>query len=215
MPGRAAMLLDDLRIIKLSERESGRLTEVPQDLYGKIQEYILQLQERVLACHDPFSDQAQTLIDEVMAIREKKHDIFKFRVEKVVSLALTHIQDEITNKDEMKKMLPEEREMYDGIIRELEKGKTALFGEAARGIPPGVVPAEGEGLAAACTPEAAGPPEEAMVLVRILTDMEPFMGVDGRVYRLKAEDIVALPGKNAGVLIDRNIALDVMKESEG
>jgi DNA replication factor GINS len=45
--------------------------------------------------------------------------------------------------------------------------------------------------------------------------MEPFMGVDGRIYRLKAEDVVTLPSRNAGVLIDRNIALDVMKTPEG
>jgi len=42
--------------------------------------------------------------------------------------------------------------------------------------------------------------------------MEPFMGVDGRTYRLKAEDVVTLLSKNAGVLIDRNIAVGVMKE---
>ena len=54
-----------------------------------------------------------------------------------------------------------------------------------------------------------------MVLVRVLSDMEPFMGVDGRVYSLKAEDVVTLPPKNAGVLIDRNIALDVMRAPQG
>jgi DNA replication factor GINS len=40
--------------------------------------------------------------------------------------------------------------------------------------------------------------------------MEPFMGVDGRIYHLKAEDVVTLPSKNAGVLIDRNMAEGVV-----
>jgi DNA replication initiation complex subunit (GINS family) len=31
---------------------------------------------------------------------------------------------------------------------------------------------------------------------------------------LKAEDVVTLPGKNADVLIDRNIAKDVMKGTQ-
>jgi DNA replication factor GINS len=44
--------------------------------------------------------------------------------------------------------------------------------------------------------------------------MEPFMGVDGRIYHLKAEDVVTLPEKNAGVLVDRNIAVDVMNQPE-
>jgi DNA replication factor GINS len=49
-----------------------------------------------------------------------------------------------------------------------------------------------------------------MVMVRIVSDMEPFMGVDGRIYHLKAEDVVTLPERNAGVLIDRNIALNII-----
>lgn len=204
------MPLDDLRIIILNERESGRLTDVPPDMYRKIQEYITQLQERVLACNDPFSDQAQTLIDEVIAVRENKRDIFKFRIEKVVSLALNHIEDEITNRDELKRMLTEEREMYDGIIRVLEAGKAALSGEVARTPPAGGVAAAGAAPEGACIPEPLRAPEEAMVLVRILSDMEPFMGVDGRIYHLKAEDVVTLPSRNAGVLIDRNIALNII-----
>jgi len=206
------MLLDELAIIIMNERESGRLTDVPPVLYRRVQEHIIRLQEQVLACRDPFSDQAQTLIDEVMAIREKKHDIFKFRVEKVVSLALTHVQDEVTNRDEMKRMLPEEREMYDGILRELEKGKAALFGQAGRGVPSEATPPGDMAPAAAGITRAVRPPGGSMVLVRILSDMEPFMGVDGRVYELKAEDVVTLPEKNAGVLIDRNIALNIMPE---
>jgi len=39
--------------------------------------------------------------------------------------------------------------------------------------------------------------------------------VDGRTYRLKAEDVVTLPPKNAEVLIDRNIAVGVMREPGG
>ena len=206
------MLLDELAIIIMNERESGRLTDVPPVLYRRVQEHIIRLQEQVLACRDPFSDQAQTLIDEVMAIREKKHDIFKFRVEKVVSLALTHVQDEVTNRDEMKRMLPEEREMYDGILRELEKGKATLFGQAGMSVPAEAAPPGDMAPAAAGITRAVRPPSGSMVLVRILSDMEPFMGVDGRVYELKAEDVVTLPEKNAGVLIDRNIALNIMPE---
>ena len=93
----------------------------------------------------------------------------------------------------------------------------SLTGERSRsrarshgGLPGGVVPAAGENLEVAGIPEPGQPPEEAMVLVRIVSDMEPFMGVNGRIYHLKAEDVVTLPEKNAGVLIDRNIALNII-----
>lgn len=209
------MPLDDLRIIILNERESGRLSEVPPTLYDGIRGHLATLQDQVYRCTDPLSDEAQTLIEEVKAVREILRDIFRHRSRKILSLALVQVEAGAMDRDELKKMLPAEREMFDGIIRELEKGKAALSGQVPRAVQPGMEPAPGEGPATACVPEGVRPPEEAMVLVRILSDMEPFMGVDGRIYNLKAEDVVTLPSKNAGVLIDRNIAHDVMKAPEG
>jgi DNA replication factor GINS len=205
------MALDDLRIIILNERESGRLSEVPPTLYDGIRKHLASLQEQVYGCNDPLSDQAQTLIEEVKAVREIVRDIFRIRSRKILSLALVQVEADATERDELKKMLPEEREMFDGIVRELGKGKAALSGQVPRAAPGGEIPVPGEDLGAAGIPEPFSAPEEAMVLVRIISDMEPFMGVDGRIYHLKAEDVVTLPEKNAGVLIDRNIAVDVMK----
>jgi DNA replication factor GINS len=207
--------LDDLRIIVLNERESGRLSEVPHTLYEEIRGRLASLQQEVYRCSDPLSDEAQSLIEEVKAVREIVRDIFRIRSRKILSLALVQVEADATDRDELKKMLPEEREMFDSILRELGKGKAALYGTAPRDAQPGVLPpVAGEGSAAPCAPGDARPPEEAPVLVRILADLEPFMGVDGRVYNLKAEDVVTLPGKNAGVLIDRNMAQDVMLAEE-
>ncbi|HWQ66708.1 MAG TPA: hypothetical protein VN372_07540 [Methanospirillum sp.] len=46
-------------------------------------------------------------------------------------------------------------------------------------------------------------------LVRIKTDMEPFMGVDGRTYELACGDIITIPRRNAEVLAERNIVLNI------
>jgi len=206
--------LDDLRIIVLSERESGRLSEVPPTLYEDIRGRLSALQGEVYRCSDPLSDEAQTLIEEVKAMREIARDIFRYRSRKILSLAFVQVEAGATDREELKKMLPGEREMFDGILRELGKGKAALSGEAPRGeAAPGLAQAAAGGPSAGF-PEAPRPPGEAMVIVRILADLEPFMGVDGRVYSLKTEDVVALPGKNAGVLIDRNMAEDVMGKPE-
>jgi DNA replication factor GINS len=202
--------LDDLRIIILNERESGRLSEVPPTLYEQIRGDLASLQEKVYSESDPLSDQAQTLIEEVKAVREIVRDIFRIRSRKILSLALVQVEAEATERDELKKMLPAEREMFDGIVRQLETGKAALSGQVPRTAHGGVVPPVGENLDVAGIPEPGRSPEEAMVMVRIISDMEPFMGVDGRIYHLKAEDVVTLPSRNAGVLIDRNIALNII-----
>jgi DNA replication factor GINS len=207
-----AVALDDLRIIMLNERESGRLSEVPPNLHDEIRGHVASLQEQVYGSADPFSDKAQTLIEEVKAVLEVVNDIFRIRSRKILSLALVQVEANATDREELKKMLPAEREMFDGIIRELEKGKAALSAQVPRGAPTGAAPVGVEVPGEHGTPGTAEAPQEPVVLVRILSDMEPFMGVDGRIYRLKAEDVVTLPSRNAGVLIDRNIALNIMPE---
>lgn len=49
----------------------------------------------------------------------------------------------------------------------------------------------------------------AYTLVRVLADMEPFMGVDGRTYEIATGDILTLPGRNAQVLAERDIVLNI------
>ena len=130
-------MLDDLRIIILNERESGRLSEVPPTLYDGIRGHLASIQEKVYSCSDPLSDDAQTLIEEVKAMREIVRDIFRIRSRKILSLALVQVEAEATERDELKKMLPAEREMFDGIVRELDKGKAALSGQVPRAAPGG------------------------------------------------------------------------------
>ena len=46
-------------------------------------------------------------------------------------------------------------------------------------------------------------------LVRVWVDMEPFMGVDSRIYELRSGDIITIPKRNAEVLAERNIVLNI------
>ncbi len=148
------MPLDDLRIIILNERESGRLSEVPPTLYEEIRDHLTTLQEKVYSESDPLSDQAQTLIEEVKAMREIVRDIFRIRSRKILSLALVQVEAEATERDELKKMLPAEREMFDGIVRELGRGKAALSGKVPRVAAGGAPPAGSEPSEVAGIPEA-------------------------------------------------------------
>jgi DNA replication factor GINS len=203
------MKLDELRLIVLNERETGRLSEMPMDLYGKVGEHLKGLQEQVYACRDPLSDQAQTLMEEVAAMRETIRDIFRIRSRKVLSLAALQTESHIADRDELRKMLPAEREMYDEIAKVIET--------ARHGMVSGMLPrAESEspadagaevtaGADAGCGPVEATPQR----LVRILQEIDPFVGMDGRIYALRKEDVVTLPARNADVLVERNIALNI------
>jgi DNA replication factor GINS len=59
------------------------------------------------------------------------------------------------------------------------------------------------------TPKTEAPLSLQCVLVRVLEDMESFMGIDGRIYTLSKGDIVTLPERNAAVLSERNIVLNM------
>jgi len=206
------MKLDELRLIVLNERETGRLSEMPPDLYEKVRDHLKGLQEQVYACRDPLSDQAQTLMEEVASMRETIRDIFRIRSRKVLSLAALQTESRITDRDEIRKMLPAEREMYDEIAQVIEGARHGMVAE--------VVPrAEGEAAAAgagtgaevpATADAGCGPAEPLRVrLVRILQEIDPFVGMDGRIYALRKEDVVTLPARNADVLVERNIALNI------
>jgi DNA replication factor GINS len=203
------MKLDELRIIVLNERETGRLSEMSPDLYEKVRGHLKGLQEQVYACRDPLSDPAQTLMEEVAAMRETIRDIFRIRSRKVLSLAALQTESRIADRDEIRKMLPAEREMYDEIARIIDAARQEMVAEVGPRAEGEVTTAAGTQVPAAADP-GCGPVEPLPVhLVRILQEIDPFVGMDGRIYALRKEDVVTLPARNADVLVERNIALNI------
>lgn len=202
------MNLDELRIILLSERESGRLVHIPHDLFASAHRSLGDLNKELHACSDPFSDEAQVFIQRIHAMRETLSDLFHIRAEKILSLARTQEDGHYIDRDELKKLLPEEREMYELIVQALGQARCRLLAEAGQSpavpLPPGgnepCAPASGAGESTGILP---------FVVTRVLQDVEPFMGVDGRIYDLRREDIVTLPARNADVLCERNIVLNI------
>lgn len=233
--------LEDLRKVVLSERETGRLTQIPPDIYDRAHAAIAALMERVYAIEDPLSDEARTLIEETVSIRETVADLFAIRARKSLSLAENHAQGHYIDREELKKLIPREREMFDRIVTAIGTCQDALV----QNSPQVRLPDQGNTLAVPASPQApvAGEavtdkdlpydpapvtvhdvPAEIPVsveparklpvygkppylLVRVLADMETFMGVDGRPYELAQGDILMLPERNAEVLIERNRAL--------
>lgn len=218
------MKLDDLRSILLSERETGRLTAVAPDIYDKGHAELAAITKKVYAFEDPFSDEARSLIDETLAIRETIQDLFAIRSRKILALTILHAEGNYYDREEVKRMIPAEKEMFDQMTASIEQCQAILL----QNNPPGLAPAR---LAAPAIPAASAPPEayeedepageppavpepagpvsHPCVLVHVLQDMDSFMGVDGRIYTLSKGDIVTLPERNAAVLSERNIVLNI------
>jgi len=228
------MNLDDLRSILLSERETGRLTSVSPDIFDKGHTELAAITKKVYAFEDPFSDDARSLIDETLSIRETLHDIFSLRTRKIIALTVMHAEGDYYDREEVKRMIPAEREMFEQITASIEQSKGILLQNlphapltsVIRAVPAAaVVPAADEDEESAPLadespdpgpqplPLAAQKGPEPIIhpctLVRVLADMDSFMGVDGRIYTLSKGDIVTLPERNAAVLSERDIVLNI------
>jgi DNA replication factor GINS len=217
------MKLDDLRSILLSERETGRLTAIAPDVFSKGHAELAAITKQVYASEDPFSDEARALIDETLAIRETLQDLFAIRSRKIIALTVMHAEGDYYDREEVKRMIPAEKELFDQITAAFGQCQGALLYNAPRPITT-VHPAEpeedaGEPAAMEAAEETAtvvvGQPKPAQVLehpcvlVHVLEDMDTFLGVDGRTYSLTKGDIVTLPERNAAVLSERNIVLNI------
>ena len=237
------MHLDDLRSILLSERETGRLTAVAPDIFEKGHAELAAITKKVYAFEDPFSDDARSLIDETLSIRETLQDLFAIRSRKILALTIMHAEGNYYDREEVKRMIPAEREMFDAAPTSIEKCQGILLFNKPRsnihaplittpavittGITTGTSEDDDMGeslqeavdqgdqdlpLAAGSVAQAAAMPSilaHPCTLVRVLDNMESFMGVDGRIYTLSKGDIVTLPERNAAVLSERNIVLNI------
>jgi DNA replication factor GINS len=215
--------LDDLRIILLSERETGRLTSVAPDLFDRGHAELASLISKVYAFEDPLSEEARSLIEETLAIKETLRELFAIRSRKILALTIMHAEGNYYDREEVKRMVPVEKEMFETVTASIEQCKGILLHNVPHrqknsGIPetvehdePGI---EQDQDSSAATALYVAPKTDASlslqcVLVRVLEDMESFMGIDGRIYTLSKGDIVTLPERNAAVLSERNIVLNM------
>ena len=215
--------LDDLRSILLSERETGRLTAVAPDLFDRGHVELASLISKVYAFEDPLSEEARSLIEETLAIKETLRELFALRSRKILALTIMHAEGNYYDREEVKRMVPIEKEMFETVTASIEQCKGILLHNVPHrpkniGIPETVESGEPEmeqdedsSRATDLYPtlKTNAPLSSQCVLVRVLEDMESFMGIDGRIYALSKGDIVTLPERNAAVLSERNIVLNM------
>jgi len=216
------MGLDDLRIILLSERETGRLTSVAPDLFDRGHAELASLINKVYDFEDPLSEEARSLIEETLAIKETLRELFALRSRKILALTIMHAEGNYYDREEVKRMVPVEKEMFESVTASIEQCKEILlhnvpYRQKNRGIPELVksdesvmeLDEDSSHSEVYATPKTDVSLPHHCVLVQVLEDMESFMGIDGRIYTLSKGDIVKLPERNAAVLSERNIVLNM------
>jgi DNA replication factor GINS len=215
----AADPLERLRQTLLEMHHSGRLSDIEPALYEGARAYVEKLKADYYGLPNPLESQSGSLlIEEIGSITETVQEIFAIRTRRILDLAFQQIEGQYFDRGEARKMLPAERAMYGQIIDAVEgcretliRGEEGSFqGGGAAAVDaieePDIPPAAGAGRPAPTIPRPLSSP---YALVHIRSDVESFMGVDGRVYVLKQGDIVTLPENNADVLCEHDIALNI------
>lgn len=213
----AADVLEKLRQMLLDMQHSGRLSYIEPGLYEDARAYVEKLKSDYYGLKNPLESRAGSLIiEEIGSVTETVQEIFSVRTRQVLDLAFQQIEGQYTDKEEARKMLPAERAMYSRIVDAIEGCRETLVhggeeqpfraGGADEPLSVETPAASGQDVPAAAAPR---PIQSPYALVHIHSDMESFMGVDGRTYALERGDIVTLPENNADVLCEHDIALNI------
>ncbi|NLZ30060.1 MAG: DNA replication complex GINS family protein [Methanomicrobiales archaeon] len=207
----AVDFLEKLRQTLLNMHHTGRLSDIDPRLYEDARAYIDKLKADYYSLEKPLESRAGSLIiEEIGSVRDTVQEIFSLRTRQILDLAFQQIEGQYFDRVEARKMLPVERAMYAQVIEAIEGCREVLVhGEEYLLGGSGAVDVDTDDTAMAGDPAVTTPVTSPCALVRICSDIEPFMGVDGRVYALKRGDIVTLPESNADVLCERDIALNI------
>ncbi len=175
------MDIDELLTI-LERTKSGKLHKIDENLYERVKERIAELEER--KNNAVREEEIARIEDEIRTLKKILRRIFEARTGKIIKMAWakvceTEIEEEIDN------MTSAERNLFERLVEILENFKKTILEHVKR------------------------EEEVRYVLVRIKKDIPEFVGVDGKTYKLKKEDVVVLPELNAKALIKDGVAEEI------
>ena len=203
------MELDELRIIALDERESGKLSRISPDVIEQAGGRLRTLYEQAQSIDNFLTERTGELLSEIDSFEGTLEAIVDERFKKILKLSFADIGERVADKEELNKLLPEEREMFEKIRTAIRTCRAELIVTGRRPEEaPVLVSSVSEARSESAVGEG-GAGDAEYTLIRVLDDIDSFMGVDGQVYTLRREDVVTIPQQNAEVLFERNIALNI------
>jgi DNA replication initiation complex subunit (GINS family) len=215
MPDHFTLLLEWRR----NEAAVRGLSKLPHDFYTTTQAYLSDVRRSYESDlrENPSGRKGELSRQTYQRATQVARDIVEGRAQKIITAAF---QASIGGSRDIPNALPEERAMFDQLLRILveHRRSAAPYIEVTSGAgPPGTTvsppaaPRPVESTRASASPPAAlppvHPPRTTPVLnyVRIVKDGRP-IEVGSETIDLRADDIVSLPPETAKLLIDAQIA---------
>ncbi|SFM86299.1 hypothetical protein [Methanolobus profundi] len=215
----------------LREESSSTLRALHPGFFPDVEEYVKELEEEIQNINSPRSVESKMLEDELQSAITDIEVIFLRRIKKIISYATNNAFSSMPPSQDMSKLLPQEKEVYDAVLSAINSARKELLvpildPQATRDKvrkPPAInkeeerpardMEAEQQEMPSDSEDDSGDKAEigksninKEFVVVRILEDLPTFKAMDNRNYTLYAEDVVVLPTLNAKGLIKRNVA---------
>ena len=180
------MDINELLLI-LEKSKQGKLLKISEDFYDRIKDRIKELEE--LKKNAKSDDELIKIEDEIRTLKRIQRRIFELRTSRIIWAAWAKVCETDT-EEELENMIELEKTLFRKLVELLEKFKRLILERREEKVEEEVV-------------------EEGYIMVRIKKDIPEFEGVDGKIYKLRREDVVLLPALNAKALIKSGVAEEV------
>ncbi len=178
------MDIEELMIIVEKSRRAIQVIE--ETLFEDIRERIKELEE--LRKKTDSDEEILRIDDELRTLKRIQRKLFEERVGKIIRVAWAEVCGTVSGVEGIENLTSKEKLFYRDLVTLISSFRDeVLFG-----------------LKTEEKEEKIEEPEKYKV-VRILEEVE-FEGIDGKTYKLKKEDVVALPSLNANALIKGGVA---------
>lgn len=228
------MDVEKLWEILYKERSSPLLQELPQNFYEEVRNYIRNLEQERESANDT---RKAFIEDEIRSAKAKIEDIFRRRIGKIVKVASSGAETppkgltpaeraifegvasciEEGRKRIMRAIFGEEREEKEDESNPHAAARAVVAAEAVgvsvKSLPERTSEAKvgrqiGTAAEAAGEVAATNAPADFYV-VRMLESVPAFIGIDGKVYKVRREDVLTLPKDNAEILCKKGVAVQI------
>jgi len=202
------MDIEKLWELLYKERNTASLQDLPETFFEDVSTYINKLEAEK---RDADENRKGFVEDEIKNARTKVEDIIKRRIGKIIKLASSGISTQ------PKGLMDEERMLFEAVKSHVDESRERIFasiwGESKeekrelinsaeeKAAPPTVSTVEKDATI------VESEDKEPLHIVRVLDDIPTFMGTDGRIYKVRKEDVIMLPKTNAEILCKRGVAV--------
>lgn len=197
-----------LRELHRKERTSPSLQDVGKDFYREAEALLEELYTRCEDAKHGDIAKLSAMIAELENVKNTIRDIYELRERKILSDAMYSVKS--GGAIEAENLTPEEEELLRSVSTALRESRGKLLAKilAEKTVRVPRKEEQSQLVQKEERQEAA-----ARITVRMLKDLPPIVGVDGRIYGgFKSEDVVSLPEPNARAFINQGAAEEIKLE---